>query len=147
VRLFGEEILVRANITAMAGISGHADRDMLLDWLAALETPPQMVFVNHGDDLVCAGFADLITQKLGYTAAAPYSGDGYDLLEGNWFQKGVITPSVKAQAARAKSSALYEKLLAAGRRLMKLIEGKKGASNGELTRMIDQIHSLCDKNK
>ena len=147
VRLFGEDILVRANITAMAGISGHADRDMLLGWLATLETPPQMVFVNHGDDLVCTEFADLITQKLGYPTAAPYSGDGYDLLACTWFQKGIITPSAKRQAARARANALYEKLLAAGRRLMKLIEGKKGASNGELARITDQINSLCDKNK
>ena len=53
VKLFGEIIRVNAHIEQMDGISGHADRDMLLDWLGNLETPPEKVYVNHGDDMVC----------------------------------------------------------------------------------------------
>jgi len=40
VRLFGEEITVKARILRLAGSSGHADRDMLTGWLAKMvETP------------------------------------------------------------------------------------------------------------
>ena len=49
VKLFGEEISVRANIVKMEGISGHADKAGLLDWLEGFEQKPKMVFVNHGD--------------------------------------------------------------------------------------------------
>ena len=34
VRLFGEEITVEAHIESLSGISGHADRDQMLSWLA-----------------------------------------------------------------------------------------------------------------
>ena len=50
VSLFGEDIQVNARIESIVGISGHADRDMLLGWLGSMEKPPKKVFVNHGDD-------------------------------------------------------------------------------------------------
>ena len=71
VRLFGEEIAVNARIETLAGISGHADRNMLLGWLQAMEKPPKMVFVNHGDDQVCDIFAEAVGKTLNRTAIAP----------------------------------------------------------------------------
>lgn len=145
VRLFGEDIAVHAAITAMSGISGHADRDMLLGWLSHMDKAPYRVFVNHGDDAVCDIFAKAVEEKLSYPAVAPYSGDGYDLLTNECFQKGVITPAHKGSPGRKRANALYERLVAAGKRLMHLIETMKGASNKELTRITDQINNLCDK--
>lgn len=147
VRLFGESIAVHAQITAMAGISGHADRDMLLGWLAAMDSAPTRVFVNHGDDTVCEVFARSVTEKLGFPATAPYSGDGYDLITDTCFQKGIITPAWKKSAGRTRADQLYDKLLDAGKRLMNLIQSMRGASNRELSRLTDQINSICDKNK
>mgnify|MGYP000361584769 CR=1 FL=1 len=37
VKIFGEEIDVRAHIETMDGISGHADRDGLISWISAFE--------------------------------------------------------------------------------------------------------------
>lgn len=145
VRLFGENIAVHANITSMSGISGHADRDMLLGWLAHMDRTPQRVFVNHGDDTVCDGFAKLVEEKLGYPATAPYSGDGFDLVTDECFQKGIITPTRKYSEGRKRANALYDRLVAAGKRLMKLIEAMKGASNKDISRVTDQINSICDK--
>jgi len=82
VRLFGEEVTVNARIESLAGISGHADREMLLGWLEAMPRKPRQVFVNHGDDQVTDHFAEAVRSRLGVPAAAPYSGDGYDLLTG-----------------------------------------------------------------
>ena len=65
VRLFGEEIAVKCHIQMMAGISGHADRDMMLNWLGHMSKPPMKVFANHGDDEVCDHFAAAITDQLG----------------------------------------------------------------------------------
>ncbi len=147
VKLFGEDIAVHAAITAMSGISGHADRDMLLDWLGHIDKAPQRVFVNHGDDSVCDVFVKAVEEKLGYPAVAPYSGDGYDLLTDECFQKGVIKLAHKASQGRKRADALYERLVAAGKRLMHLIDSMKGASNKELTRITDQINAICDKYK
>ena len=41
VRLFGETIEVHARIENLPGISGHADRNHLIKWIGAFETPPK----------------------------------------------------------------------------------------------------------
>ena len=145
VRLFGEQIAVHAVIQSLDGISGHADRDMLLNWLGHMDKAPQQVFVNHGDDVVCDCFAQTVEQKLGYPAVAPYSGDGYDLVTGECFQKGVVVPVHKGSKGRRRANSIYDKLIMAGKRLLHLIENMKGASNKELSRLTDQINALCDK--
>ena len=145
VKLFGETIVVHAQIHEMAGISGHADRDMLLDWLANMGQAPRQVFVNHGDELVCEHFAATIAQKLQYPAVAPYSGDGYDLATGECFQKGVITRVQKKGAKR--TTELYQKLVSAGKHLTWLIENMKGAANKEIVSLTEQINHLIQKYK
>jgi metallo-beta-lactamase family protein len=64
VKLFGEEIAVRAQIATLHGTSGHADRDGLLNWLAGFKTGPKMIFVNHGDDDACTVFRDLLVKMM-----------------------------------------------------------------------------------
>ncbi len=146
VKLFGENIRVHADIRQMDGISGHADRDMLLGWLGSLESPPKQVFVNHGDDTVCDSFVHSVESRLGYAAVAPFSGDGYDLISGECFQKGIVVRAQKNQG-RKRANEVYDRLLTAGKRLMKLIEGMKGATNKELAKLTDQINALCEKFK
>ena len=145
VRLFGEEIAVRCRIEVMAGISGHADRDMMLDWLAYMKKAPKKVFVNHGDDEVCDHFAAAVTQKLGYPATAPFSGDEFDLRTGECIARGVVVKITKVSDGRRRANTIFEKLLAAGKRLLAVIQGCKGLSNKELARFTDQVNQLCEK--
>ena len=145
VKLFGEEIEVRAEIANLDGISGHADKDMLLGWLKNLETAPTKVFVNHGDDTVCDAFAKSIEDELGFTATAPYSGDKFDLMSGMCIERGEIVRLEKKKAATRRADAVYERLLTAGRRLMSIITRSRGGANKDLSRMTDQINALCDK--
>jgi metallo-beta-lactamase family protein len=145
VRLFGEDIAVNARICAMSGISGHADRDMLLGWLGHITKKPIQVFANHGNDEVCDSFAASITETLNFPAIAPYSGDEYDLRTGQCTAKGVIVKITKVSDGRRRGNAIFEKLLAAGKRLLQVIEQSKGLSNKELARFTDQISTLCDK--
>jgi metallo-beta-lactamase family protein len=147
VKLFGEEIAVHANIESISGISGHADKDMMINWLYNLKTTPERVFVNHGNDTVCDSFAEHITNMLGFSATAPYSGDSFDLITKECIEKGTIIKIEKAHAARNRANDLYEKLIAAGKRLLKVIENNKNSSNKEIARLTDQINSLCDKYK
>lgn len=146
VKLFGEEIAVHAEIREMDGISGHADRDMLLNWLGSMDQKPMQVFVNHGDDTVCDSFVNAVESRLGFPAVAPYSGDGYDLLTGECFQKGVVT-RIQKGSGRKRANEVYERLIRAGKRLTRLIEAMKGASNKELAKLADQIDVLCEKFK
>ena len=145
VRIFGEEITVKARIATLSGSSGHADRDMLTGWLGKMKNKPAKVFVNHGDDEVCDSFAQYVTQTLGIAAVAPYSGDEYDLRTGECTAKGVVVKITKVSDGRRRANTIFDKLLAAGKRLLRVIEGSRGLSNKELARFTDQIDALCDK--
>ncbi len=145
VNLFGEEIQVRARIETIVGISGHADRDMLLSWLGSFNKPPHKVFVNHGNDIVCDDFAKTINEKLGYETTAPYSGDVFDLETGNCIERGRIVKLKKVSDGRKRANLAYDKLVEASQRLKTVIELSKGLTNKELYKFTDQINDLCDK--
>ena len=145
VKLFGEEIAVHARIATLAGISGHADRDMMLSWLKGMKTPPKQVYVNHGDDSVTDLFAQAIEETLRIPAVAPYSGDEYDLATGECTAKGVIRKVTKVSDGRRRANTAFDRLVAAGKRLLDVINVSKGLSNKELARFTDQINALCDK--
>ena len=145
VKLFGEDIQVHAAIREMDGISGHADRDLLLRWLGAMTHVPKRVFVNHGDDTVCDTFVRTVEERLGFPAAAPYSGDGYDLTTGECYQKGIVVRVRKGSTKRANE--VYDRLVVAGKRMIRLIEAMKGASNKELAKLTDQLNTLYEKFK
>ncbi len=146
VKLFGEEIRVRAQIETLEGISGHADRDMMLGWLEKMPAPPKQVFVNHGEDGVCDTFAATIQQRLGVPATAPYNAAIYDLESGLCLEPGNRQRLTgRKRRFDGGESPVFQRLLAMGRRLMEVIEKNRGGANKDLARFADQIQSLCDK--
>ncbi len=74
VRIFGEDVPVRADLYTLGGLSAHADRATLLDWLGHFRVPPRRSFVVHGEAETATGFAALINEKLGWQAEAPLAG-------------------------------------------------------------------------
>lgn len=148
VKLFGEDIHINARITQLDGVSGHADRDMLLNWLGAMDKKPTVVFVNHGHDVVCDEFAKDIEQKLQISATAPYSGDGYELTDSACqVDIGQRIPYNKSAHKTAKANSVFERLCLAEKNLQSVIEQNRGASNKDLARFADQINALCEKFK
>ncbi len=145
VKLFGEEINVKARIATLAGISGHADKDMLLGWLSNIKNSLKTVFVNHGDDSVCDNFAKEIESTLGVNAIAPFSGDKYDLITGECLEKGKIVRVEKKSEGRHRADTVFARLYAAGQRLLSVINKNKESSNKEIAKFADQITALCDK--
>ncbi len=67
VRLFGEEILVKASIHTIGGLSAHADQAGLLNWLSGFEKPPQSCFVVHGEPESASVFAKCIRDELSWS--------------------------------------------------------------------------------
>jgi metallo-beta-lactamase family protein len=49
VRIFGDSYRVRAQVAAINGFSGHAGRDLLIQWAKALLPRVKKVFLVHGD--------------------------------------------------------------------------------------------------
>ncbi len=79
VRLFGEEVPVRAQIYTIGGLSAHADQAGLLAWLQGFRVPPTRTFVVHGETETALGFAKLIHSKLGWQTEVPVRGDVVEL--------------------------------------------------------------------
>lgn len=145
VTLFGEQIMVKAKIDSIAGISGHADRDMLLSWLGSMTEKPEKVFVNHGEDTVCDLFAKTVSERLGFPTVAPYSGDEFDLITGECVKNGYAVRVEKKTEGRKRSEVAFGKLMAAVRKLEKIAEESGGLSNKEIYRFTDRINDLCSK--
>jgi metallo-beta-lactamase family protein len=56
VRIFGEEIPVRARVYTIGGFSAHADRDELLAWHRQVGNPAR-TFLVHGEEEAMQSFA------------------------------------------------------------------------------------------
>jgi metallo-beta-lactamase family protein len=74
VRLFGEEIPVRAHIYTINGFSAHADRDELLAWHRHSHAP--RTFLVHGEETVMQQFASKLENT---QVEMPAFGQTYDL--------------------------------------------------------------------
>jgi len=74
VRLLGEDIPVRADLYTLGGLSAHADRTALLNWLGHFRIKPRQVFVVHGEETVATGFAAELQTQLGWDVMAPSPG-------------------------------------------------------------------------
>ena len=148
VKIFGEQIDVKAEIALLAGISGHADRDGLLQWLSGFSRKPSLVFVNHGDDDSTTGFARTVTETFGIPAEAPYSGSEFDLLKGEWIRitDPVYKEKAKTQnadpAARKKKESAFTELRDAVQALDRYTATLSGHSNHELKKLTDIIRAL-----
>jgi len=74
VRIFGEDIPVRASLYTLGGLSAHADRDALLAWLKGFAAPPRQTFVVHGEEETALGFAAHLHERLGWRVETPTRG-------------------------------------------------------------------------
>ena len=142
VKLFGESVEVRAQIRQLAGMSGHADKNGLIEWISAFEEKPKKVFIVHGEDSVSMSFAECLKIEYGQRAYAPYSGTEFDLLNNQFSYEAEPLP-IKKKVKPANG--VYARLLASGQRLMALIAKNDGLSNKDMAKFADQINSLCDK--
>ena len=145
VKLFGEPIEVHAHIESLHGVSGHADMNGLLSWIGAFVSPIERVFVVHGEDTVTEEFAHTVEEKFGYSAWAPYPCCEADLLKNEIVNEGVRVPVKAKKAARRKSDSAFERLVAAGRRLLDIIYKNEGLSNKDKAKFETQINNLSDK--
>lgn len=136
---------MNAHIGVLPGMSGHADRDGLLEWLGGLERPPKAVFVNHGEDTVCDTFARTIQDTFGYTAYAPYSGTCFDLLREEFDVVTEGVPIVKDRTAKDKARQAFTELVAAAKALLETVKTLAGRSNKELRGYTAEIKALTEK--
>ncbi len=80
LRIHGEDVPVRAEKLVVGGLSGHADRDEILRWVAAAPRQPSRIFVTHGEPKSARAMAKALRERFGDVRVdVPDLGDGYGL--------------------------------------------------------------------
>jgi metallo-beta-lactamase family protein len=74
LRIFRQDLPVRAEVVQMTSASAHADASQLMDWLRALPSAPQRVFVTHGDMAASDRLRQRIETELRWQAMVPEHG-------------------------------------------------------------------------
>jgi len=79
VKIHGEYVAVKAEVSHLEGFSGHADADGVLDWLRGFEAPPERCFVVHGEPAAADALRLRIKDELGWRVDVPEHGATFDV--------------------------------------------------------------------
>ncbi|MCI7000236.1 MAG: MBL fold metallo-hydrolase [Clostridiales bacterium] len=148
VKMFGEEIAVRAKIVNFQGLSSHADRDHLLNWIDQFASAkPTHVFVVHGDREVAPAFAADLAER-GFAAHAPRYTEVYDLLTDRIVEQGYLPePKKKSFEGAPRVSSAYRRLVELGDALAALIRRSQGRDNKTLADFAESLRKILEKFK
>lgn len=80
VNIFGEPMRVRAEISSLDELSGHADQSELLAWLKPAAPHLKRVFLVHGEPAQQQELAKLIHTRYGLDVAVPAPGQSFQLM-------------------------------------------------------------------
>ena len=139
VKMFGEQVIVNANIVQISGFSGHAGRDEMLQWLQKIPQKPTRVFLVHGEKDVIDGFAAAV-RSLGYTVSVPELFEAFDLGTGSVHREPVV--QLKRQAEASVST--MESLLSRMAKLMQLAASAQGERAQKLGADLDVLLKKWD---
>ena len=146
VKLFGEDIAVRAKIVNFQGLSSHADHDHLVDWIKHFDPAKTThVFIVHGDREVAPVFAETVS-KLGFAAHAPQYTEEYDLIADKKLAVGYLPErKTRAYEGAPKATPAYQKLVQMGDMLIGLIRRSRGRDNKTLAAFAEAISKIISK--
>ena len=71
VRIHKGDVEVRAEVTDLKGLSGHADAREMVHWLSRVAPPPRRVFITHGEELAAMALGALLQKERGFTTHVP----------------------------------------------------------------------------
>lgn len=66
LRIFSQEVSIRAHVAALEQFSDHADTEELLCWLGSFRKQPQTTFLVHGEPEAASQLQKTISSKLGW---------------------------------------------------------------------------------
>lgn len=70
VKIFGEEVQVKAQVHVLDGLSAHADQDELIEWAGHIKEPPKITFLVHGENEQARVLQDRLMGR-GWNVAIP----------------------------------------------------------------------------
>lgn len=79
LRMFGEDVPIRAEVANLSGLSAHADANDLVRWTRTMTRAPERVYLVHGEDPAQQTLASRLRSELGWAVEIPVRGDSVAL--------------------------------------------------------------------
>jgi metallo-beta-lactamase family protein len=74
LRMYGQDVPVRATVEVIDGLSAHADQAEILRWLSGFRRAPAKTYIVHGEDGPARTLAAVIQERLGWAAEVARDG-------------------------------------------------------------------------
>ncbi|HSD30568.1 MAG TPA: MBL fold metallo-hydrolase [Gemmatimonadales bacterium] len=75
IKMFGEQVPVRARVETIHGLSAHADQAELLRWLGGFTRAPRTTYLVHGEPEAARAMAQAITARYGWAVRIAQDGE------------------------------------------------------------------------
>lgn len=131
VRIFGDDIAVKADIRVIDCYSAHADQAGLVDWARKFTSPPKEVFVVHGEPESSNILAGLLRAELGMNTTVPAWQQTVELLPAGT----VVEEADPVKSAYVSLAAKFQSLLT---------EGIEQEHREELLRRMSELESFIE---
>ena len=79
VRMFGQDVPVKARIERIEGFSGHADYNEMLAWMMGFNKDPEQIFLVHGEPEASEAMAGHIRGKFNWDVTVPKEDDHVEI--------------------------------------------------------------------
>jgi metallo-beta-lactamase family protein len=79
LRMFGQDVPIRAEVVQLESFSGHADADEILDWMRNARRAPAMTYLTHGEPDSADTLRGRINRELKWQARVPEHLERIDL--------------------------------------------------------------------
>jgi metallo-beta-lactamase family protein len=90
IRLFNEDVAVKARIFTINGFSAHAGQSQLLEWLGHFRSPALQVFLIHGEYSAQQTLAGLVHERYGFPVTIPDYLEEITLMPGEEIKRATI---------------------------------------------------------
>ncbi len=104
IRIFGEDVAVKAKVFTIGGFSAHAGQSQILDWLGNFQNPAMQVYLVHGEAKAQDVLAGLVRERYNLAVHVP------DYLDETILEPGVA-PEVVPDVETARPGIDWEFLL------------------------------------
>ncbi|WP_439489651.1 MBL fold metallo-hydrolase RNA specificity domain-containing protein [Algoriphagus sp.] len=82
IRIFGQEVPVKAKVYNVEGLSAHADQNELMEWAEGFSVKPKLAFMIHGEEKSATVLAKKLKKELGWNTVIPNYLESFMLFEG-----------------------------------------------------------------
>jgi len=72
VRIFGEDVPIRAEVAILDDLSAHADAAEIVTWLKGFRAPPRETFITHGEPAAADAMRQRIERELHWNVHMPF---------------------------------------------------------------------------